>query len=149
MAICLTGHAVCDNSIMTMATTTWGGARVGAGRKSAYPGKDFAHPVYLDFTQAGRDALDALQARTKLSRSDILAHLIAKHAESLDFGPLFGVAFPGKLGENVCVIRLPVAQRRLLRATRTRTGKSYSDIGEALVLWRGLATVFPARPQAS
>lgn len=118
-----------------------GGRRAGAGRKSLYPGK-VARPFAMDFTPAGRKVLRALVQRRRLSRNDVLAHLILHYADQLTFEAP-GVVFPGKVAANVLTIRLPVPARdKLVRAHR-RTGKSYSDIGEALVCWFGPHANYP------
>jgi len=111
-----------------------GGYREGAGRKSAYPGK--TRSFAMDFTPAGRHALKALVRRRGLSRNDVLAHLAIHYAEQLTFAAP-GVVFPGKLAANVLTIRVPAAAGDKLTDARRRTGKSYSDIGEALVCWFG------------
>ncbi len=121
-----------------------GGARVGAGRKSAFPGTH--PPVYMDFTTATRKVLDRLCRRTKLSRNDVMAHLAIRYADLLAFTEV-GVVYPGKANANVAAIRLPLAARDRLEAARLRTGKSASDCGEALVLRFGVTeTAWPDRP---
>lgn len=119
-----------------------GGVRDGAGRKSAFPHKVLDQPFGMDFTPDGHRALRQLQAKTGLSQSDVLAHLVERHASMLTF-TMEGVAFPGKLAENILRIRLPEHLGDALRAAQTRTGKSFSDLGEALVRWYGDAETFP------
>jgi hypothetical protein len=121
----------CQTSILTM---TRGGVREGAGRKSAFPGKVLGKNFGMDFTPAGRKALDRLQAATGLSRNDILAHLALRHAHDL--------VFDGK-AQSVLSIRLPADAGDALRAAHMRTGKGYSDLGEALVTRYGPEAVFP------
>jgi hypothetical protein len=41
-------------------------------------------------------------------------------------------------------IRVPKDAAAKLRAAHKRTGRSYSDIGEALVVWHGPTATFPA-----
>lgn len=119
---------------------THGGARVGAGRRSVFRGIE-AKPFAMDFTPAGRKQLDRLCKRTKLSRNDVLAHLTAEYAADLQFTEA-GVVYPGK-AQEVLAIRMPTMQADVLRAARERTGKSYSDIGEALVCQFGRVATFP------
>lgn len=128
------GARVGDNPILTMAKSTvkLGGARPGSGRKSAFPGKDLGRVFGMDFTPDGRKALRALERRTKLSRNDIMAHLALAHADELTFD-VDGTVYPGKLAKNVMSIRLPPNAGEKLQAARERTGKGFSDIGEALV----------------
>jgi hypothetical protein len=122
-----------------------GGARDNAGRKSAYPGLDM-QSFPMQFTPPARRLLDALQARTGLSRNNILAHLTLCHVESLSVSAdEDGVLFPGK-GSDVLSIRMPADVGKRLRAAKARTGKSFSDLGEALVRQYGATTTFPARP---
>jgi hypothetical protein len=123
--------------VLTMAR---GGARANAGRRSAFPGLDMK-PFAMDFTPGGRRALRRLEVRTQLSRNNILAHLTAEHAASLTFDEP-GVVFAGK-AQQVLTIRMPADVGQLLREARARTGKSYSDLGEALVLRYGSTTTFP------
>lgn len=140
-------RAVADSKV-TMALR--GGARPGAGRKSAYPRKDLAHPFGMDFTPAGRQLLDQIRARTGLSRDDILAHLVDRHLTRLRFDGTHGCAYPGKLAANVLRIRLPRDLGDRLRDARRRTGKSYSDLGEALVTIYGSTTSdYPSLPHAT
>lgn len=117
-----------------------GGARPNAGRKSAFPGLDLK-PFAMDFTPAGLRALRELERATRLSRNNILAHLTAEHAAELAFDG-DDVVYPGK-AQRVLTIRMPAREGQLLREARARTGKSYSDLGEALVLRYGRRTTFP------
>ena len=124
-----------------------GGARVGAGRKSAFPDKIIDRPFPMDFTPAGRVELEKITKRTGLSRNDVIAHLAIKHA-GLKFSA-DGVAYPGK-AQNVLSIRVPAYVGTILRTIHRRTGKSYSDIGEALVRQFGrVERAFPKRPSAN
>ena len=120
-----------------------GGARANAGRRSVFRGIE-AKPFAMDFTPAGRKALDRVCKRTKLSRNDVLAHLTAEYATDLHFAEA-GVVYPGK-AQEVLAIRMPTVQGDVLRAARERTGKSYSDIGEALVCQFGRGATFPRLP---
>jgi len=132
----------CDHEasglILTMPRGGW---REGAGRPAAYPHKVLDDPFPMDFTSAGRAMFDKLQARTSLSRNDIIAHLALTYADELEFRTP-GVVFPIKAQEvyRICV---PEDAGDKLRRARTRTGKSYSDIGEALVCWYGPVATFP------
>lgn len=126
--------------------TPRGGTREGAGRKSAFPGKLLERTVYMDFTPAGRQALDVLTAREGLSRNDVLAHLSLRYADQLSFD-CEGVVFPGK-AQAAMTIRLPADALQVLERAHARTGKSYSDLGEALVLWHGQEEhAFPLLPE--
>lgn len=124
--------------------TPRGGLRAGAGRHSAFPGNALK-PFAMDFTPAGRKALDRLCRRTKLSRNNVIAHLVAAHGAALAF-EVDGVVYPGK-AQAVLAIRMPAREGDLLQAVRARTGKSYSDIGEALVRQFGRSTTFPSLPR--
>jgi hypothetical protein len=135
----------CQNRRDLILTMEHGGRRPGSGPKTAFPRKDLDRAFGMDFTPEGRRQLEALQRREALSRSDILAHLILTYADRLRFEAP-GVAFPGKAGVNVMKIRLPKAVGRILRAAQRRTGKGYSDIGEALVTRYGETAVFPILP---
>ncbi len=99
----------------------------------------------MDFTPAGRKALDRLCRRTKLSRNNVVAHLVAERGDVLTFDAA-GVVYPGK-AQSVCAIRMPACEGDLLKAVHARTGKSYSDIGEALVRQFGRSTTFPSLPR--
>lgn len=125
-------------------TMTWGGIRAGAGRRSAFPGNALK-PFAMDFTAVGRQALDCICRRTKLSRNNVVAHLVTEYADALVFGAP-GVVYPGK-AQAVLAIRMPARQGDLLTVARARTGKSYSDIGEALVCCFGQSTIFPSLPE--
>lgn len=109
-----------------------GGARDNAGRKDAYGGKDAA-PVSMVFTAAGERLLADTCERTGLSRNDVLTHLALKHARALSFKG-DGVAFGGKEYARVRSIRVTTRARKLLDAARLRTGKSFSDLGESLLV---------------
>jgi hypothetical protein len=116
-----------------MRTRTHGGRRAGAGRKSLYPGKNLDAQIGIDFTPEGRATFDAVRDRTGASGSDILAHLVRRHAIELrELADVDGVVWPGKSGD-VVTIRLPPPERRQLRDAHAHTGKSYSDLGETLV----------------
>lgn len=128
--------------------TPRGGYRENAGRKSAFPGKILDKPFFMDFTPKGRRELQHLVTRTGLSRNDVIGHLALRHADDLAFEEE-GVAFPGKMAEDVMSIRLDRQAGAKLAAARVRTGKSYSDLGEALIRWFGKAEkVFPVLPGA-
>lgn len=126
------------------ATTTHGGRREGAGRRSLYPRARRAI-VYIDLTPAGWKLLSKVKRRAQLSRNDLFAHLALEHADKLEFTAP-GVVFPGKANANVLLIRLPVQAHAKLRAAHQRTGKSYSDLGEALLSWYAGSTAFPPLP---
>lgn len=133
----------------TEVLTPRGGFRENAGRKSAFPGKILDKPFAMDFTPAGRRALQRLTIRTGLSRNDVIGHLAMKFADRLKFDvdDYPGVVFLGKLAKDVLTIRVDRAVGAKLEAARTRTGKSYSDIGEALVRWFGKSEkAFPVLP---
>jgi hypothetical protein len=119
--------------------TLHGGARDGAGRKSLFAEKALAKPFAMDFTVAGRRELDALVARTGLSRNGVLAWLALKYADQVAFD--VRAPFPNK-ARRVCSIRVPPEAGAKLAAARVRTGHGYSDIGEALIQFGRLA-VFP------
>lgn len=122
-----------------------GGYRENAGRKSAFA-KTVDKPFAMDFTPDGRRELQRLVKRTRLSRNNVLSHLAIQHAHRLEFDDVPGTVYPGK-SQDVLSIRVsPMAAVRL-RAARARTGKSYSDLGEALVRRFGQAEKhFPASP---
>jgi hypothetical protein len=129
-----------------------GGYRENAGRPSAFPGTTENKPVYMDFTPAGYKVLDGLTERNGLSRNNVIAHLALTYADKLvkrkDF-TADGVVFPGKRASNVMTVRLPPAAERKIRAVNRETGKSESDIGEALVTWFGPGEAkFPVLPGA-
>lgn len=134
----------------TSALTPRGGYREDAGRKSAFPGKVLDKPFYMDLTPAGHKVLDTLTAREGLSRNDVFGHLAMKYLDRLEQRPEFqapGVVFPGKQAAGVLSIRLDREAGARLTATRFRTGKSYSDIGEGLIRWFGKAEKrFPVLP---
>jgi hypothetical protein len=126
----------------TMAKGQHGGARPGAGRKSVFGAKALAKPFSMDFTPAGRKALDALVRRTTLSRNAVIATLALQFADRLTFD--LAAPFPGKLATAVLSIRVPPDAGAKLAAAHVRTGKSYSDIGEALVRWHGASARYPS-----
>lgn len=117
-----------------------GGRRENAGRKSAFPRIDMK-PFAMDFTPRGRAELARLERSSGLSRNNIITHLTAMHAGELEFDEE-GIVFPGKK-QKVLSIRMPPREGELLRAAHARTGKSYSDLGEALVLRYGSQADFP------
>ncbi len=142
MGCALTASPVaCHDLNLTMGTR--GGLRPNAGRKTAFPGIE-AKPFAMDFTPVGLKRLRRLQRRHRLSRNNILAHLVACYAARLNFSAP-GTVYPGK-AQRVLAIRMPPAEAELLRSTRERTGKSYSDIGEALVRIYGEDASFPTLP---
>lgn len=108
-----------------------GGARENAGRKAAYGTKAPA-PVPMVLTPEGEALLVAACACSGLSRNDVMTHLALRHARELRFSAP-GVVYPGKANSNVLSIRVTAKARLLLDAARKRTGKSYSDLGEALL----------------
>jgi len=117
---------------------THGGARDGAGRKSIFGVPLERKPFAMDFTAQGRTALDALTRRTALSRNAVLATLVLAHADRLRAID----HYPNK-AQAVLSIRLPPRAAAKLRALQRRTDRSYSDIGEALVLRYGRTTTYP------
>jgi hypothetical protein len=129
---------------MTRRRVRRGGARIGAGRSTAYPGKRAGRRFYLDLTPAGHAQLDALAIRHTLSRSDIVARLIEAYADVVAFSAP-GVVFPGKRASDVRVVLLPITLASRLDVARARTGKSVSDLVEALIAWYAPTTVFPTR----
>ena len=56
-----------------------------------------------------------------------------------------GTVYPGK-AQNVLAIRMPAREAELLKEARARTGKGYSDLGEALVRRYGPTAEFPILP---
>jgi hypothetical protein len=123
-----------------------GGARDGAGRKSVFGVKAVDKPFAMDFTEKGRKALASLTRRTKLSRNAVVGVLALAHADTLTFTD--DDVFPDK-AQEVLSIRVPPKAAAKLRAARARTDRSYSDIGEALVLRYGARTKFPDAAQTS
>ena len=117
-----------------------GGKRAGAGRRSLFPGNDLK-PFAMDFTPAGRKVLDGICRRTKLSRNDVITYLVSEHGDALVLSAE-GVVYPGK-AQAVLTIRMPTIPGAVLMAAHARTGKSYSDIGEALVREYGPLAQFP------
>jgi uncharacterized protein (DUF1778 family) len=109
-----------------------GGYRENSGRKDAFGGKDDA-PVGMVFTPNGEKLLAAACERTGLSRNDVLTHLVLKHAARLRFAAE-GIVFRGKRYTVPKSIRVTTRARKLLDSARERTGKSYSDLGEALLV---------------
>jgi hypothetical protein len=123
-----------------------GGTRPGAGRKTAYPGKDLARTVYVDMTEAGRAALASLCTTHRLSRNDVLTTLVLAHASSLTtetYRDRPGVLFSPKLGQNVYAIRMTPPALDALAAAQTRTHKSASDLAEALITEHGDHETYP------
>lgn len=96
----------------------------------------------MKFTAEGWRALGALQARTRLSRNDVLAALVLARAEAVTFD-VHPVAYSPKFESSVAEILLPADAGARLRAARERTGHSFSDIGEALIREHADATTFP------
>ena len=127
-----------------MILTMPGGYREGAGRKSAFPGKLIEKPFAMDFTPNGRRVLEGLTTRHGLSRNDVIAHLALKYADRLVFEEE-GVVFPGK-AQQVLSIRVTPEVAVKLTAVHDRTGKGYSDIGEALVTRFATEREFPVLP---
>lgn len=123
-----------------------GGARDGAGRKSVFGVKAVAKPFAMDFTTNGRRALASVTRRTKLSRNAVIAALALEHADALTFAE--ADVFPDKARE-VLSIRVPPKAATKLKAARRRTGRSYSDIGEALVRGYADRTTFPDASKTS
>ncbi len=124
-----------------------GGARKGAGRKSAFPGM-VSKPFPMDFTPEGRARLEKITERTGLSRNNVLTFLALTFAHKLTFSALEpGTVYPGK-AQQVLAIRVSAKAAAKLTAARDRTGKSYSDIGEALVRRYGRSASFPAPPSS-
>jgi hypothetical protein len=127
-----------------MTTPKHGGARDGAGRKSLFRTKALEKPFAMDFTPTGRRALDALVRRTGLSRNAVIGVLALRYADRVVFfdGPS---PYPDK-ARSVLSIRVPREAGAKLAAARVRTGRGYSDIGEALVRQFGDKVTFPAPP---
>jgi len=105
----------------------------------------------MAFTREGRRALAAIQARTGLSRNNIITHLVRAHSAeashaSLLHRPQLAVLYPGKSRDEIMSIRMPASEGDTLRAMQDTTGKSYSDLGELLVRRFGSSTTFPTRP---
>jgi hypothetical protein len=121
--------------------TKHGGARAGAGRKSIFADRAVPRAYPMALTRAGHEALAALTGQTGLSRNAILAVLVRRHAHHLAL-PEDGIIYRGKT-PAVLSIRLPPSAAQRLEHARYRTGKSYSDIGEALVRRYGHVTSFP------
>jgi hypothetical protein len=121
-----------------------GGSRENAGRKSAFPGAHVKVP--MDFTPVGLQLLARLQRRSGLSRNNILTQLARLHAADLHFDAVDGPVYPGK-AQNVLAIRMPGREARLLERARARTGKGFSDLGEALVRTYGPTATFPELPR--
>lgn len=126
---------------------THGGARTGAGRKSVFGKKAVAKPFAMDLTPEGRQALFALCARTGLSRNGVVGVLALQFADVLGF-PEEGVVYPDK-AQDVISIRVPKDAASKLRAARRRTGKGFSDIGEALIRQFGRKAKYPRPPKRS
>lgn len=124
--------SACETRTFEIDDMPRGGYRAGAGRKSAFPGKVIEAPVYMDFTPEGHRQLRRIVQRTGLSRNDVIGHLAIKYADELNFED-DGVVFAGKRAKNVMAIRLDQNGLAKLKAAGERTGKSASDIGEALV----------------
>jgi hypothetical protein len=124
-----------------------GGARPGSGRKSIFGRKALKKPVAMDFSEAGWVALRGLQRRQPhLSRNAIIGWLALQYADKLTFDAK-GVVFPQK-ARRVLSIRVPATVRDALRRARRRTGKNYSDLGEALVRQYGHTASFPSVPSS-
>lgn len=85
----------------------------------------------MDFTPAGRKVLARIQRRTSLSRNDVLAHLLLTHEVDVNLNGA-RVLFPGK-AQSVLRIALPSQAFDALERLRALSGRSASDIGEALV----------------
>ena len=118
-----------------------GGARPGSGPKTIFGGsKALTKPIAMDFTPRGRRELARLVKRTGLSRNAVIGWLALRHADALSYTD--AMVFPGK-ARDVLSIRLPREAAAKLAAARVRTGRSYSDIGEALVRGYGPAETFP------
>jgi hypothetical protein len=131
----------CDTLSLNMTTSARGGARAGAGRPSIFKAKALGKPFAMNFTPGGRRVLDALVRRTGLSRNAVLGVLALKHGDRLAFDT--ANPFPDKVHLPLS-IRVPPEAGAKLAAARVRTGRSYSDVGEALVRWFGADTPFPA-----
>ena len=127
---------------LIVTTTAHGGARAGAGRKSVFPSKALAKPFAMDFTPAGRAKLDALVAKTGLSRNAVIATLALQFADFVAFPIGEGRPFPDK-ARHVLSIRVPREAAAKLAAARIRTEHSYSDIGELLVTVFGRKARYP------
>lgn len=100
------------------------------------------------FTPYGHDLLAAIQQRTGLSRNDILTHLALAHGADLAFEGVCGVVYRGKDAGLVMSIHLTDRAFDLLRAAQARTGKSYSDLGEALIERWGVHAAYPVLPMS-
>jgi hypothetical protein len=133
----------CDtaaSSIVTMAQR--GGYREGSGRRSIFPGTmDNPTKYPMDFTKEGLQILDDVQSHTGLTRNNIIAHLVDRHAHELEFDH-DRIVYPGK-AQHVLAIRMPKHIGDKLVAAQKRTGKAFSDLGEALVRRFGAKEVFP------
>ncbi len=121
--------------------TKRGGARPGSGRKSAF-GTPERKPFAMDFTPEGRRILDRICRRTKLSRNNVIAHLVRIYLSNLG-GWLQPIGPYLRKAQSVLSIRIPADEGALLREARARFGKSYSDIGEALVRLYGPTADYP------
>jgi len=86
----------------------------------------------MAFTLNGQEIMNQLQAQTGLSRNDLITHLTVKYVDALMFDEP-GVVYRGKQFSRIMSIRVTNEAYAKLQTARVRTGKSYSDIGEALV----------------
>lgn len=149
----MTGGATVGSLLNVTTPVTHGGARKGAGRKSIFGSTAVAKPFAMDFTPTGRRQLAQLVRRTRLSRNAVLAVLALNHADALaaafkERAADVAVVFPDK-ARDVLSIRVPKPAAVKLRAAQRRTGRGYSDIGEALVRWFGPSATFPAPLRAA
>src|SRR5262245_15978214 len=121
---------MCETVLIVTTKQQHGGARPGAGRKSVFRSKALDKPFAMDFTPAGRRALDVLVRRTGLSRNAVVGTLALRFADRVTFNG--ATPYPDK-ARSVLSIRVPREAAAKLTAARIRTAHSYSDIGEALV----------------
>lgn len=116
----------------TVSSSGVGGYRENAGRKAAFDYKS-QDSVSMVFTPLGDAMYVAACESTGLSRNDVMTHLVLKHAKDLAFD-VDGIVYKGKDYKGVRSIRLTKEARAELDAAKKRTGKSYSDLAEALLM---------------
>jgi hypothetical protein len=116
-----------------------GGAREGAGRPSVYRQKLRATHA-MAFTAEGRQRLDSIRLKTSLGQNDVMEHLLRTHADHLRIPER--TEYSPKLYPPIA-IRLTEEGRNLLLDLSERYGRSWTDVGEALLQRFGERTAFP------
>lgn len=131
-------------------TTSHGGARPGAGKKTAYPGKaDGTAFAYVPSSRAAR-TLDRLARRTGLSWSDLVQTLVLTYHDTtiMCIASTARVLYPDKefARRRRLIITAPADDMLIALRERQSTSRTWSDLIEHLVHTFAKGATYPQRP---